>query len=182
MGGGRPPPPQGYARSATASQRQTTHYTHAHIQIYMYIIHVSTIQNYLQPPRAGPHPAGAPRQGTATLSDIHYRFTAPEALGGGSRGGGGGGGGGGGHGCFITLKPWTKRLRPLIRNFFIATDLIMTLATHLFLWMDLFVQTVSIQCRRCLCTVSTMSTGINDVHLWRYRSILDVALACKSTG
>ena len=86
------------------------------------------------------------------------------------------------HGCFITLKPWTKRLRPLIRNFFIATDLIMTLATHLFLWMDLFVQTVSIQCRRCLCTVSTMSTGINDVHLWRYRSILDVALACKSTG
>ena len=86
------------------------------------------------------------------------------------------------HGCFITLKPWTKRLRPLIRNFFIATDLITTLATHLFLWMDLFVQTVSIQCRRCLCTVSTMSTGNNDVHLWRYRSILDVALACKSTG
>ena len=31
-------------------------------------------------------------------------------------------------------------------------------------------------------SISTMSTGINDVHLWRYRSILDVALACKSTG
>ena len=41
---------------------------------------------------------------------------------------------------------------------------------------DLFVQTVSIQCRRCLCTVFTMSTGINDVHLWRYISILDVAI------
>ena len=33
------------------------------------------------------------------------------------------------HGCFIALKSWTKRLRPLIRNFFIATDLITTLAT-----------------------------------------------------
>ena len=30
-----------------------------------------------------------------------------------------------------------------------------------------------VQCRRCLCTVSTMSTGINDVHLWRYLSIQD---------
>ena len=35
------------------------------------------------------------------------------------------------HGCFIPIEPVTKRLRPVIRNFFIATDLITTLATNM---------------------------------------------------
>ena len=35
------------------------------------------------------------------------------------------------HGCFISIEPVTKRLRPVIRNFFIATDLITTLATNM---------------------------------------------------
>ena len=42
------------------------------------------------------------------------------------------------HGCFISIEPVTKRLRLLIRNFFIATDLITTLATNMGLKMLLF--------------------------------------------